>query len=1149
MMPPHPITDETLLAYALGELDPADAIEVETTLAATPASKADLARITALLATMRSDSSEEPPATVVSRAKAIFRRREVTAPGWLDRLTAIIAECIFDSRREVALAGVRGDDEGIQLAFETADAEIDLQAEPTDGGRWRIIGQVADGGTDIEVLVGVDGHTQTHRLCRGRRARTLHARHRPRHVRRARASRRRAHGPSAGDPNHMTDGASEHRIGLDELLVLPENEQLAALGNGAAAETTLVTLGAEAERLATVEVGRAVSAGAALVNLSDRLDADRARVHTRRAYGQALAYSGRLDEALAACTDAVEVAERAALAIEGARARAAMLHPLCKLGRIDEALAEGDRARRALADAGEAGLAGRVDFNLGNIHKTRNDLVAALESLDRARAALAGDDHALGHVENTRGEVLLQLNDFEGSEAAFARAAAIFAEHDARFALAVVEGNLADLFARRGRLQAAIEHFERARRAIESDTATGHLARLVVERADAIATLGLPADALATYDDAIPRLETIGLAAELVRAHIGRAEMLGRLNRLDDADRSIHSAETEIERLGGSPERPRAVRLRAALAARRGDHAAAVATIEETLDELAGRPADAAIALVQLAQARLDSGAIDDAASAIERAISTANSLDLAPLLADAHHVRAHVRKALGDGDGALEDLRTAAGHVERVRGTLRAERYRVAWLGTQLDIYEEMVRTVFEVGRSDAVHEAFGIIERARSRSLLESVQRALDDAEPQAAVDPRDRELLERLAALRTELNALYSRLDESGPADQRHIASPAWRSAIVERERRIAEVEERLAVTGSGWSLFAPTISLDEARRVLPPGTALVEYFAIGDEILAIVVDGNRASAFRELASVADVTEQLARMQFQLRRALRPGAVRGLRGRRMAEDTVRELRGLHRRLFAALQPSLADVARLVVVPHGPLHVLPFHALHDGDAYLVERYEITVVPSASLLSHLADRPDAPAATGPALVVGVADEAAPRIADEARAIAAHLDGTLLAGEAATADTVCEAARNARSVHLACHGRFWHQSPLSSGLLLADRWLTARDLFDLRLPADLVVLSGCDTGLNSVAAGDELIGLLRGFFAAGAKAMMVSLWAANDTATPDIMRHFYDRWHSHDDTPAAALRHAQLEVMHENPHPAIWAPFVLVGQR
>jgi len=132
-------------------------------------------------------------------------------------------------------------------------------------------------------------------------------------------------------------------------------------------------------------------------------------------------------------------------------------------------------------------------------------------------------------------------------------------------------------------------------------------------------------------------------------------------------------------------------------------------------------------------------------------------------------------------------------------------------------------------------------------------------------------------------------------------------------------------------------------------------------------------------------------------------------------------------------------------------------------------------------------------------------------------------------------------------LHLACHGQFRPDNPLFSSLQLADGWLTVRDTYNLELNCGLVTLSACETGVNAVAPGDELIGLAHGFFSSGAPSLLVSLWTVDDESTAALMTSFYTRLRA-GDRPAAALRHAQCELLHDHPHPFFWSPFVLLGR-
>lgn len=116
-----------------------------------------------------------------------------------------------------------------------------------------------------------------------------------------------------------------------------------------------------------------------------------------------------------------------------------------------------------------------------------------------------------------------------------------------------------------------------------------------------------------------------------------------------------------------------------------------------------------------------------------------------------------------------------------------------------------------------------------------------------------------------------------------------------------------------------------------------------------------------------------------------------------------------------------------------------------------------------------------------------------------------------------------------------------------SGIRLGDGYLYLYDLYQMRIPARLVTLSGCATGMNVVAEGDELLGLQRGLFCAGASTLLLSLWDVHDETTSELMSSFYSHFTRTNDM-AGSLRRAMQEIRANRPHPYYWAPFFLTGQ-
>jgi CHAT domain-containing protein len=179
---------------------------------------------------------------------------------------------------------------------------------------------------------------------------------------------------------------------------------------------------------------------------------------------------------------------------------------------------------------------------------------------------------------------------------------------------------------------------------------------------------------------------------------------------------------------------------------------------------------------------------------------------------------------------------------------------------------------------------------------------------------------------------------------------------------------------------------------------------------------------------------------------------------------------------------------------------------------------------------------------------MGFADEAIPQAAREINTLKKILPRHLsLTGKNATFTAYIKNAPRFDLLHLACHGQFRPENPLFSSLHLADGWITVRDICAQRLLAGLVVLSACETGMNKIFAGDEILGLARGFLSAGASSLVLSLWTVSDEATSRLMKCFYENLQLGHEV-AASLRIAQIEFVGRGEHPYLWSPFAVIGR-
>jgi tetratricopeptide (TPR) repeat protein len=933
--------------------------------------------------------------------------------------------------------------------------------------------------------------------------------------------------------------SSPAAITLAAFETLPPEARVAAISadpRGVAA--AVVALGDECERLAAGSSARALSLGESLHGVALELGAASAAARALRATVPAIAYLGQLEQSLVRAAEARTLASGAGDAVEAARADVASIHALTKLGRTDEAIRRGNAARDALVAAGRSDLAARAELNLANVHKVRGEHQLSIQALERALAGVGEADRvARGTILNTLGETLLQLDRFDDARRAFDDAEPLLA--GLGLAQAIVAGNKADMLARQGQLGDSIRAFERAA-SMAAPLAPGHHARLLIEEAEALAVLGAHREALASIEAALRTAQDKGLKAEMARALLVRARVLAAADAREESDAAAGRALDIANEMSDTRTARKAALVRGETALRAGKPTRARELA--AFARLGASPLEEAQADALSAAAMLLAGEPRAARIEAKRASTAARELGVRTVEIDCIAVHAACHRALGDTDAAVALLSRAVELAEELRGALVAERHRAAFASTRLRVYEELALELLARDDRASLEQAFIAVERARSRLLLDAMLRAIERL-PSADAGPQP-----ELAALRARLSALHARgLDagQDGAQGERRGIPPSVLSEMRALEQSIDALVLRLQSSESPaagiGSLFARPLGVAEIAARLEPTDALIAYFEAGDEVLAFSCFEGNLVCTRALASAEEVADLVDKLLFLLR-----AGVRGEATARPSASLEAIARALHARLMAPVLAAHSAVAkratRLVVVPFGALHALPFAMLDDGRDKLIEKFELHLAPSASIACMPARDRDG----GDALVVGVADAHAPLIDDEVAAVASRCKARVVAGDDATIGAFRAAARGARVVHLACHGRFVPSLPSASGVRLADGWMPLRDIVGLGLDADLVFLSGCETGRHAVDIGDELAGIARAFLAGGARRLVTTLWSVRDAAAIEVATRFHDGF-SRGSRPSSALRAAMLASLRNRVHPSWWAPFVTTG--
>jgi CHAT domain-containing protein len=850
---------------------------------------------------------------------------------------------------------------------------------------------------------------------------------------------------------------------------------------------------------------------------------------------------------------ALEESERQFLSIGklhmAAATRVSKLIALSMLGRYDEAIECGLHAREVFLEHNDFQAAGKIEHNIGNLFFRRDRYLDAelFQTAARERFLALDDRKQLATVNNCLANTHALLHKFKSAEDLYQQALAQAESAGLPITLAGIEGNIGLFALLQGQYDRALDYLERSR---QHYTALGLITQAVLaeqEIADTYVELNLAPEALEIYKRVISTFSEQGMRAEeaRVRAYGGRALML--LNQTDEAQRWLAEATPLYAAEGNLVGAAFVELMHAQLLYKKRDFKAAetLAAQAESALQTSGSWQRLLLARWLRGEAERAMGNHAQARSILQQTLHEAEAHGQPQIAERCFSSLGLLAFHYGDLKFAELNFRKAIELTEELRAPLPGEDFRSAFFSDRVSPYNELVKLCLTGGDSRAV-EALNFAESARSRSLVDT----LSGLAPRSiARDDFEAELLGKIETLREELNYLYNQLNRAVRGEvQTAEDSSAIQQELLKRERKLLEINRQLQHRGvkqgrsdAGTKLF----SIDKLQAALGADRALVEYTTIDDQLVAFVITNAGVEVVRDLGAEREVAAEIERCRFQIE-TLRYGAER-VRDHlpELTERTQKHLRKLSDRLVRPIEPLIGE-RQLVIVPHRALHYLPFHALFDGHSYLVERREVSYAPSANVLQQCLDRPKRGFQT--ALLLGVADERIPRVRDEVVAIGrAFPNARQLLNEAATIDSLRQNSKDLDVLHLACHAQSRSDNPLFSSLRLGNGWLTVRDAYGLELKCGLVTLSACETGISAVAPGEELIGLARGFFSAGSPSIVLSLWTVDDEATAELMVTFYDELRK-SNSPARALREAQVAQLRQRAHPFFWSPFIVVGR-
>jgi Uncharacterized protein conserved in bacteria len=517
--------------------------------------------------------------------------------------------------------------------------------------------------------------------------------------------------------------------------------------------------------------------------------------------------------------------------------------------------------------------------------------------------------------------------------------------------------------------------------------------------------------------------------------------------------------------------------------------------------------------------------AIELCSEARKYALGSAN-LDL---LSKIYRLLGECYEKLIDNDRAFTSYKESIECIESIRSQCSIEEIKMDIMWDKSITYSDMIS--FLCTKVSDPENAWGYLGRVKSRTLLDSL-RYLELETPANVPEEllvNEKQLLESIRSL-DRLIRKTEKTDEIAQLTQK----------VKEREAELNEVYNRILEFSPEYVDMrkGQPFRIKEIKELIgsqTKKTAFVEYYTTDDKIFIFVM---RSDEKIPKVKIVDFTEEslLINIQTYFSEIIEIQGRAGEMWTKLSEYLIEPVFGY-----------IKDCELTYLVPHGLLHYLPLHALFAENKRLIEHFPIVYSPSLTALKYSQNKPARKLESCLSIGYTPNENEKEIFEGEAKLVAKLFNVEPKLGTEAASNILKNA--NNDIIHISCHGGFDWENSLNSGLRLADKDLKMKEIFDLNLSTNLIVLSACETGLNGQKPGDELIGLTRAFLYAGAGSLIVSLWSVGAASTFEFMERFYRKIKEEKMTKAEALQMTQVEFIHDERYSNtyFWAPFILIG--
>ena len=579
---------------------------------------------------------------------------------------------------------------------------------------------------------------------------------------------------------------------------------------------------------------------------------------------------------------------------------------------------------------------------------------------------------------------------------------------------------------------------------------------------------------------------------------------------------------------------------------------------------------EVAIILLNMGTVYTKQGKYEKATEMFDKALDLAYQINEKTILWEAHAKAGFAFKEMNNYGHALDHFNKSIELIEDIRSKIHLEELKATYFGSdgRIDSYYNLVDLLFHMSKEypdqNHIKDAFETMEKAKARAFLDRLE--LSQIEFGRDVNP---DLLDQKDELMKDISNINSLLIRPGlNQEQKHL------NKLNEFEQKLETLNRKIRLDSPSYANLKQLlpVSLEEAQASLPDGSTAYFAYCIGTNCsYSFVITKERINVF-ELPP-ADILRAEVKDYLQI----------------ITDKDHLNFQSGYKLFSLLVQPGLEQgLNRIIFIPDDILHFLPFETLltqKDNLRWLVQDYRVSYVPSITSFREILLRKTGKNRKKDILSFGnpyfgeydgTENSYAALSPDDTRSdfrliplrysqMEVQKLATLFkknkrdvyTGEKATETSLKQAdLADYKIIHFATHGLIDNRNPARSSIVLSlrdqsseDGFLQMREVFDLKMDADLVTLSACQTGLGQFIEGEGIEGINRAFFFAGASSVLMSLWAVNDQASYQFMQRFYTHLRS-SDSIVDALRQSKIEMINSEAlsHPFYWAGFVVSGK-